>query len=311
MDSTPQQPDEGDRFEAALREHHKRARQVDLNLKDFTNYFKEDLANVTQYLLSAVPQQMEAWRQEAQKRYGYDPERGEVGLSLEEALKSAEDAKGLVILLHHYHTYRLVIELWEWWVQSGLRGERLQMAVCQSVITAYRQRPGLAAIGIEIIEAGRPGFPQGLALSVYLTAHVAVHTSLHKNGRLRRGIDELRTDGESRFSRLLRELPAEVLAAYHAREASWGDLMDVRTDAVRRLEKAEERPKIEELAEFADREVLLKHAKRARLSPQELEVFELCIDKPNLAYREIAAELSMSVNQVGVIKHRIKNKLIG
>jgi DNA-binding CsgD family transcriptional regulator len=146
---------------------------------------------------------------------------------------------------------------------------------------------------------------------VYLTAHVAVHTSLHKNGRLRRGIDELRTDGESRFSRLLRELPAEVLAAYHAREASWGDLMDVRTDAVRRLEKAEERPKIEELAEFADREVLLKHAKRARLSPQELEVFELCIDKPNLAYREIAAELSMSVNQVGVIKHRIKNKLIG
>jgi DNA-binding protein Fis len=72
MDSTPQQPDEGDRFEAALREHHKRARQVDLNLKDFTNYFKEDLANVTQYLLSAVPQQMEAWRQEALKRYGYN-----------------------------------------------------------------------------------------------------------------------------------------------------------------------------------------------------------------------------------------------
>jgi hypothetical protein len=146
MDNTPQQPDEGDRFEAVLREYHKRARQVDVNLKDFTNYFQQNLANVTRYLLSAVPQQMEAWRQEALKRYGYDPERGEVGLSLEEAIESAEDAKGLVILLNNYHTYRRVIELWEWSVQSGLRGERLQMAVCQSVITAYRHRPGLERV---------------------------------------------------------------------------------------------------------------------------------------------------------------------
>src|SRR5215203_3782340 len=112
MDSTPQQPDEGDRFETVLREHHKRARRVDVNLKDLANYFQENLADVTRHLLYAVPQQMEAWRQETLKRYGYDPEHGEVGLSLEEALKSAEDAKGLVALLHNYHTYRLVIELW-------------------------------------------------------------------------------------------------------------------------------------------------------------------------------------------------------
>jgi hypothetical protein len=253
---------------------------------------------------------MEAWRQEALDRYGYDPERGEVGLSLEEALKSAEDAKGLVILLHNYHTYRLVIELWEWWVQSGLRGERLQMAVCQSVITAYRQRPGLAAQGIEVVEAGMPGFLQGLALSVYLTAHVATHTSL-KYPRLRAGIDELRTDDESRFSRLLKELPAEVLAAYHEREAGWGDLMDVRTEAARHLEKAEPRPEAQELAAFADRETLLKLAKGARLSAQELEVFELCTSNPGISYREIAGRLGMkSTSQVGVVKHRIKRKLL-
>jgi hypothetical protein len=62
-----------------------------------------------------------------------------------------------------------------------------------------------------------------------------------KYPRLRAGIDELRTDGESMFSRLLKELPAEVLAAYRDREAGWGNLMDVRTEAVRRLEKQSRR----------------------------------------------------------------------
>ena len=178
--------------------------------------------------------------------------------------------------------------------------------------TAYRLRPGLAAKGIQTFEAGLPDFAQGLALSVYLTAHVAARTSLHKNLRLRTGIGDRRVDDETLFSRLLKELPAEVLAAYRERSAGWGDLMDVRTVAARRLEKTSSRSRsdIEELATFVDREVLLAHAKAARLSPQEFELFQLCIDKPKLAYREIAAELGMSVSQVGVVKHRIKNKLI-
>jgi DNA-binding CsgD family transcriptional regulator len=312
MDRTSQPPDEGDHFEAVLREHHKLARQFDVGLKDLADYFQENLADVTRHLLSAVPKQMEAWRQEALRKYGYDPEHRESASSLEGFVKSAEDAKGLVALLNHYYTYSLVIEQWKCYVQSGLSGERLQMAVCQSVIEAYRQRPGLAAKGIEALEAGMPGFPQGLALSVYLTTHVAVHTSLHKNRRLWAAIEELRTGDESTFSRLLKELPAEALAAYREREAGWGDLMDVRTEAARRLAKlgkTDAPSELQELAEFANREILLKRAKAARLSPQELDLFQLCIDKPKLTYREIAAELGVSVSQVGVIKHRIKNKL--
>jgi hypothetical protein len=132
------------------------------------------------------------------------------------------------------------MEQWEWFVQIGLSGERLQLGVDKSARDAYRQRPCFPAMGIEALEAAIPGFPQGLALSVYLTSHVATHTSL-KYPRLRAGIDELRTDGESMFSRLLKELPAEVLAAYRDREAGWGNLMDVRTEAVRRLEKQSRR----------------------------------------------------------------------
>jgi DNA-binding CsgD family transcriptional regulator len=311
MDRTPQQPDQEARLEALLREHHKRARRIDVGLEDFTNYFQENLANVTQYLLSAVPQQMDAWREEALKRYGYDPERGEVGLSLEEALESAEDAKGLVVLLNNYHTHRIVIELWEWSVQSGLRGERLQMAVCQAVITAYRHRPGLDAKGIEVIEAWHPGFPQGLALSVYLTSHVAAHTSLRKNQRLRAGIDELRRVDESRFSRLLKELPAEVLAAYHERAAGRGNLMDVRTEAVRRLEKAEARPEVQELAVFAqrEREAVLKRGREAGLPPREYQLLKLLVDKPNISSREAGNALGITPGAVRALKSKIYRTL--
>ena len=310
MDSTPQQPKEGDRFEAVLREHHKVARRVDVHLKDFADYFQGNPAEVTRHLLIIVPQQMDACRQEAIEKYGYDPERGEVS-NLEETLISAKDAQKLTSLFTHYHTCRLVMEQWEWFVQSGLSGERLQLAVCQSVIEAYRQRPGVAALGMEALEAVMPGFPQGLALSVYLTSHVATHTSL-KYPRLRAGIDELRTDDESRFSRLLKELPAEVLAAYRGREAGWGDLMDVRTEAVRRLENTKPTSEAHELAGFADREEKLRLLKRGRevgLPPREYELLKLLVEKPNMSSGEAGKALGITPGAVRALKSRIYKTL--
>jgi DNA-binding CsgD family transcriptional regulator len=311
MDSTPQQPKERDRFEALLREGHKLARRVDDHLKEFADYLQGNPAEVTRHLLIIVPQQMDAWRQEAIEKYGYDPERGEVS-NLEETLKSAKDAQKLTSLVTHYHTCRLVMEQWEWFVQIGLSGERLQLAVCQSVIEAYRQRPGVDALLIEALEAAIPGFPQGLALSVYLTSHVAAHTSLHKNQRLRAGIDELRTDGESRFSRLLKELPAEVLAAYRSREAGWGDLMDVRTEAVRRLEKTMPTSEAHDLAGFVDQEVklrLLKLGREVGLPPREYELLKLLVDKPNMSSGEAGKALGITPGAVRALKSRIYKTL--
>ena len=310
MDSTPQQPKEGDRFEAVLREHHKVARRVDVHLKDFADYLQGNPAEATRHLLIIVPQQMDAWRQEAVEKYGYDPERGEVS-NLEETLKSAKDAQKLTSLVTHYHTCRLVMEQWEWFVQIGLSGERLQLAVCQSVIEAWQQRPGVEAMGIEALEAAIPGFPQGLALSVYLTSHVATHTSL-KYPRLRAGIDELRTDGESRFSRLLKELPAEVLAAYRGREAGWGDLMDVRTEAVRRLEKTKPTSEAHELAGFVDQEVkrrFLKHGREVGLPPREYELLKLLVEKPNMSSGEAGKALGITPGAVRALKSRIYKTL--
>jgi DNA-binding CsgD family transcriptional regulator len=310
MDSTPQQPEEGDHFEAVLREGHKLARRVDVHLKDFADYLQGNPAEVTRHLLIIVPQQMDACRQEAVEKYGYDPERGEVS-NLEETLKSAKDAQKLTSLGAHYHTCRLVMEQWEWFVQIGLSGERLQLAVCQSVIVAWRQRPGVDALGIEALGAAIPGFPQGLALSVYLTSHVATHTRL-KYPRLRAGIDELRTDGESRFSRLLKELPAEVLAAYRSREAGWGDLMDVRTEAVRRLEKTMPTSEAHDLAGFVDQEVklrLLKLGREVGLPPREYELLKLLVDKPNMSSGEAGKALGITPGAVRALKSRIYKTL--
>jgi DNA-binding CsgD family transcriptional regulator len=67
------------------------------------------------------------------------------------------------------------------------------------------------------------------------------------------------------------------------------------------------------LAEFAEREVLLKRAlewgRQAGLTPREFEVYKLFLENPNIKYREAAHKLGMSTSQVGVLKHRIKHTL--
>jgi hypothetical protein len=164
------------------------------------------------------------------------------------------------------------------------------------------------------IEAFQKAVANEAGLAEFLTGYLATHISMETNLRLRAGIDERRGEGERRFARLLRELPAEASAAYEERRPAWGDLMDLRTEVARRLEKREaqsHKKELTELAAFADRETLLKLAKGARLSAQELEVFELCTSNPGISYREIAGRLGMkSTSQVGVVKHRIKRKLL-
>src|SRR5215217_1168499 len=94
MDITPQQPGAEDRYEAELREHHKGARHLDSNLKDLADYLLGNLPEATRHLLTAIPQQSEAWRQEALKKYGYDLERNAWLRRPEKSIKSVEDAQG-------------------------------------------------------------------------------------------------------------------------------------------------------------------------------------------------------------------------
>jgi DNA-binding CsgD family transcriptional regulator len=305
MKRVSQQPDE--QFETALREAHRRARRVNDSFKDFREYLYGNPTKTAEHLLFIVPREMDALERKASACFGYDLKSRRRDDNF--AIKGFPAAQEFVRIANHYYTLERVTQRWAVLAISGLSGKPLLLEVCESFLEAFRERPGLVALSFEGIEACLPDRFKGLYLSAYLTSYLATHTSLHTNRRLRHGIDERRQDGESRFSRLLKELPAEALATYHDRPRDFGNLMDIRTEAVRQLEKRDAPPDLQDLAAFADRENLLKYAKAIRLSPQELEVFKLCTDKPNLKYREIAGELGISTNQVGVIKHRIKNKL--
>jgi hypothetical protein len=312
MTRVPQQPDERDRLEAGLRAVHRRARRFDDELKDLAAYCYENPSKNAQALLFLVPRQMDAWQQEALSRFGYDLENREKREDF--AIETYQDAVELVRLMNHYYTYDGAMERWTTLVDNGLSGEQLAIKVCEAFVEAYRERPGLAAYGLELIEAGLPDRLKGLLLSTYLASYLATHTSLHVNRPLRHGIDERRNEDETRFARLLKELSAEGLDAYRQRPRSSGDLMDIRTEVARKLEKRAASPRkaeLVELAKFASREELLTLAKRAKLSKQESDVFELWVSYPNISLREMATRLGMrSTNQVGVVRHRVKRKFM-
>jgi len=109
--------------------------------------------------------------------------------------------------------------------------------------------------------------------------------------------------------------------AYKAEEEAGGPLSDaelarVITGQLRRDVSGSQQTRREELlllAEFVEREVLLKQAlewgRQAGLTPREFEVYKLFIENPNIKYREVAHKLGMSTSQVGVLKHRIKHTL--
>jgi hypothetical protein len=81
----------------------------------------QNLPYLTRHLLRYCEQQMDVWRQEALEKYAYELAYYRWTSSPEEVVKSAEDAQGLIPPANHYGTYRRVMNLWESYVQDGLR----------------------------------------------------------------------------------------------------------------------------------------------------------------------------------------------
>jgi DNA-directed RNA polymerase specialized sigma24 family protein len=151
------------------------------------------------------------------------------------------------------------------------------------------------------------------------TAYFVVHTSLHTNKRLGKVIDKLREQNETRFERLIKEVSGEVLAVWQEKRAAWkgeyfqqADLMEMRNEVVRRLEKRESKPPLEvELATFADHEKLLKQAKAAGLPPREYELFNLrVVENPGMSLREAAQRMGIAEGTAKSLWSRIKKTLL-
>jgi hypothetical protein len=155
------------------------------------------------------------------------------------------------------------------------------------------------------------------ALVEQFTAFFVAHTSLNTNKRLWKAMDELKEQGETPFGRLIKEVSGEVLAVWREKRTAWKgryvqqvDLMEMRTEIARRLEKqsSKRHDEVVELAEFVDREEMARKAKAAKLSPQELEFYELFYTgtKP----KEVARQKGVTPEHARQVKHRIFNKLL-
>jgi DNA-binding CsgD family transcriptional regulator len=221
------------------------------------------------------------------------------------------------LLASYYQIYSAFLRLvGRYATDPSLPSNRSAQAVCEAFIEAAERH--LYTIVRDFDELRKKLPEQSFAaeeLAKVLTGIIATRTSLHRNKPLRARIDELRqhSRGKSakreRFEQLLKELPGQVLEVWDETAHPLGSFYEVRTEAARRIEKPATSSQELELAAFADREKLLKRAKAAKLSPQEVDVFELLITDPRMKPRDIARHLGLPPGQVRVVKHRINKKL--
>lgn len=202
---------------------------------------------------------------------------------------------------------------------AKLEGAALADAICSAFLGAAEAHLFTVAENFARLRSVLPerAFPQE-ELAKILAGIVATRTSIQMNSRLRTVLDEAREHSpdksarRERLEQLLIELPAEILEVWDTTPHS-RNLSAIRTKVINQLEARKKRNTSKgdalELAAFVDREKTTTLARAARLGPQELEVFRLYTENPRLKYREIADQLGISITQVSVIKHRIKNKL--
>jgi DNA-binding CsgD family transcriptional regulator len=308
-------------FYAGVEKAHQAAHRHRTRVDEIRRHARENPELLAARIVEVVPQQMLESQVIAAKEFELNLTNAEDIRSFE--AQSVAEWQLVCWLANRHQIYGACLSLIERYVEEpNLTGTRFARAVCEAFLEATERFLYTVALDFEWLRRNLPDqdFPAE-ELAKILTGITATRTSLHRNKRLRAAIDELRAHSRQkaakreRFEQLLVDLPAEVLGAWDRASHPLSNLAAIRTEAVRKLEQWTNPEKSAssqevELASFADREKLLKQAKSAGLSPQELEVFKLMISNPKMKYREIAAQLHIkSTNQVGVIKHRIRRKL--
>lgn len=124
-----------------------------------------------------------------------------------------------------------------------------------------------------------------------------------------RVLEDLALSDQSREQVLLDEIPGHVydLELYFSAEELPGKI----ANQIRRenTPHSDHRSTLMELAEFAERETLLKQGRDARLPPREYELFRFFVHNPGATNAEAAHGLGVAVGTVKSMRHRIKKTL--
>jgi DNA-binding NarL/FixJ family response regulator len=210
-------------------------------------------------------------------------------------------------------------------------GIHVAEAVCEHYAEMLRSQPRSWFVAIETVRKTFPRVARPAALAEALTGYFITQLSPNNNPRLRSALWAEKTMEESLYEVLLRDLPAESLAAWA--ERGHNDLKELRNQIAGRLESlgressSKDRlaqmpdempePKDEEniLEAFVHRETLHQEleqlrvwAEQTKLSEQQRQVYELdmLLDYDT---RTIARELGITEGHVRQVRKNYQDKI--
>ena len=306
-------------FATNVRSFNRASRSLVNDLKDFERRAREDPKRCAEEAIRRVEHSMRQSRQRFRELFSLDLEQRDVWWNKTPLPTDPEQRTLFMYLTAQYDLYKGTWAFFEWCANRPDKpDERHARVMCRLYVNNMLFSSLVEAMVIDIVHRQMPQQTRPEELTEMLSGLFVTHISLHQNLRLRAAIDELKSSDESRYERLLKELPAAVLSVWSRLVAAWKseepplELLDfkrIRNDVAKHLEKRNASPQESDLAAFIDRETLMKQARTAGLSPQELEFFEL-FTTLGMKPKQVASEKGVTPIHARQVKHRIKKKLL-
>ncbi len=288
-------------------------------IEDFKEQARKYPLETAERIVQGVPQRRRNVRENAVASYGID-------VSKPETLKDwvPRSLADEVVALQALNTYGALgafqRHIEALWADGSLpEGERAAQ-ICEAGIAIFHMEEANLLHTLHEIRcwavSNSDEKAQRVALeaeALHLAGHLATRISL-RNGLLRKAVDEIRAQNKpakrARFEALLRELfihaPA-VWAEYHNDDLN---LRATRGAVVREMERAGRTTPVQEAAElaaFAERELLLKNAREAGLTPREQELFRLVLGDPKRFFRSSKLNAAEAAREMGVATGTVKS----
>jgi hypothetical protein len=306
-------------FATNVRSVKRAARSLANDLKDFERRAGEEPKRCAEEAIRRIAYRLRESRQLFRELFNLDLEQRDDWWKKASLPTDPEQRRSFMWLTARYDLDKETWAFFEWCANRPAKpDERHARAMCQLYVDNQLFSPLAEALATDIVCRQLPQQTRPETPTEILTGVLVTHLSLHRNLRLRAAMDELRSSDESRYERLLKELPAAILAVWSHRVASWKmeepslelvNFKHMRNEVAKRLEQRNAPPQELDLVAIVDREKLIKQARAAGLSPQELEFYEL-FTTLGMKPKQVAAEKGVTPEHARQVKHRIKNKLL-
>jgi hypothetical protein len=303
-------------LDTSLREAFAAADADRRQIQEYEKQARDDPVGTALAVFRGIPDLMEQKRVRAAEVYGVD-------IADKESIKTfepdgLEEASSFLMEANTYLAlaeYQVTLDAYA--ADDSLSREELATKVCQVGLEALQTTAAIYLHNLHELRvvAISKGSNEAVRLATdeearRLAGHLATRISLRRNRRLAKALSSNKPDDVGQFQVLLRELYTQSPQVWEEHHRTDWRLRNTRSAVARRMEGRTTTPsEAQQLTSFAEREELLKRARKAGLTPQELAVFKLFIENPDIKYREVAYNLGISVQQVGVVKHRIKGAL--